>query len=157
MRRNCNENIRFTDWRQGDTQTEGNNAAPIRVQEATNEEVRHQNVNSVQVAIGKETVKISKDMYVPAVIGNHSFQCLLDTGASLNIIDRSVYEMIGGRIPNLKLRPSSTIAKGASGKGIAIHGDCTLEMALGRRRMMVEFSVAEILPEVILGMPFRSS
>ena len=79
-------------------------------------------------------------------------ECLLDTGARINVMSNALFS----RFDNATLTRSSDILKCANDSSLEVRGKTKLEVRIGKRTALVEFTVVEhITPELIGGIELQ--
>ena len=91
--------------------------------------------------------------YLPGQVERQGCMFLLDTGSTLNLISRQIFEKLPSRYQS-QLRPTTYHGVTASGDPLPYHGVITLSGRLRTVPFTAEFAVADIAQEAILGISF---
>ena len=92
-------------------------------------------------------------MYVPGKIAGSSVTYLLDTGATDNILAKSVFNQLPSKIKS-QLNHQTSTASLADGSGLLIYGSITLNCRVRCVPTEITFYVANVAEDAILGMQF---
>jgi len=86
------------------------------------------------------------------VIQNKRWDCLLDTGARVNVIGNDIVQQLG----NIVVRPTTERLRCANDSALNTLGKITVEVHIGNRRRTIEFTVVEkINPGIIAGIDMQ--
>ena len=91
-------------------------------------------------------------LYVCGVLGNQQVQLLIDSGASVSILSSRLFRSLEPGIFKLGGEGGDRLAT-ADGSFCEVEGNLMLNVVLGREHFELEFVVANITDEAILGMP----
>ena len=106
------------------------------------------------ISEGEHSVKLNNDMTFSGTIADTACCFLLDTGSSMSIINRSMYEKLSGII----LQPTSTKAKTASQSDLPLLGRISVPLQVANQTHIVNLYVSEAIDvPCILGLDFMSA
>ena len=91
-------------------------------------------------------------LYVCGVLGNQQVQLLIDSGASVSILSSRLFRSLEPGILKLGGEGGDRFAT-ADGSFCEVEGNLMLNVVLGREHFELEFVVANITDQAILGMP----
>ena len=103
---------------------------------------------------GEHSVLLGHDMTFPGTIAGKACSFLLDTGSSMSILHRSVYETLTG----IHLQPTSTKARTASQSDLPLLGRIAAPLQVADQTHIINLYVSEAIDvSCILGLDFLSA
>ena len=96
-------------------------------------------------------------LYLPGKVAGFSVKCLVDSGCTLNLLAKRVFDKIANKI-SYTLQPFQHSSGAlADGSGLPFYGQVNIKGRLRSEVVDFNFVVADVEPDVILGMPFLQS
>ena len=92
-------------------------------------------------------------LYLPGKVEGRSLQYLLDTGSSENILSMTLFNQLPRNIKT-RLQGSESRATMADGSGLVTYGTVELTCGLLSVKLSIQFKVANITDDAILGIDF---
>ena len=94
-------------------------------------------------------------LYVHGVLAGKELQLLIDSGASVSILSSKVYHSLARLKPELFGSSRKRLVT-ADGNSCDVEGSVVLKVAIGKEIFDLEFVVANVTDQAILGMPALS-
>ena len=96
-------------------------------------------------------------LYIPGKVECYTVQHLVDSGCTLNLLSKRVYDKLPKKFAGGIQPFNHSNGMLADGSGLQFYGQIQLAVRLRSETAELEFVIAEIEPDVILGMPFLQS
>lgn len=95
---------------------------------------------------------VGNAQYVLGSVESYSVPMLVDTGSSISFVSTTFYERVMNQLPALS--KTSSCIQSVNGNLLNIRGSLTLAIRLGNVSCQNKFIVADIVPNVLLGVDF---
>ena len=89
-------------------------------------------------------------MFIPAIIEDRELHLLVDTGATISLISKTVVD----EMPPMHISSTVVQLTQANGAAIRVHGEIEVDVEIGSTVHRIEMTVAEIEQDGILGLDF---
>jgi hypothetical protein len=93
-------------------------------------------------------------LYLPGKVEGHSVRYLVDSGCTLNLLAKRVFDKFPVRVRNCLEPYQCSAGTLADGSALPFLGQVELAGRLRSESVQIDFVVAEIKPDAILGIPF---
>ena len=96
----------------------------------------------------------STGLFLEAIVERVNTTLLVDTGASLTILSKRIYDNLATK---LSLDPIQKPITGASGESLVVYGRARVTISIGKMSYNITAAVADISMDGVLGLDFMSS
>ena len=102
----------------------------------------------------RERDELPGELVVPGRVATTAVAMLVDSGATISVLSTHLWEVLRGENTGLSLLPSTCRVRTVSGELAPVRGRVVLEVELGGRYYVHQFTVMDVEESMILGMDF---
>ena len=95
--------------------------------------------------------------YVNVTIEGQKVKTLLDTGASISVMSKRLFDRLKNTDRGVQLEPTSIQLRGPNSQELYMYGECSIDLSLGNYHYPLNAIVSDISPDMIIGSPFIKS
>ena len=89
-------------------------------------------------------ITFDNKMYIQAKCKGDNTNCLIDTGATVNCMNKQFWDKIKIKEPETEAMKTGAAAQGANGSDLTIYGECLIPLTIGGREIPESFIIMDV-------------
>ena len=93
-------------------------------------------------------------MHVEVFVNGVMAKAMVDSGAGLNVMNKTLFDEIKARYPEVQLKPEVKTVRSVTDKETKSIGSVTVPVLMGSKQTITKFFVIDVPETLILGLPY---